>query len=216
LELAIDTAKIFWFTKRPVLSCILISGTMSFHIYISILPIPSLMFHLFPLRRIVFEQGKLLNSPERVPFRLTRNIVDGMGPSGVEGTFITSAQETTRVLRKNTAALLTILSAVAADPLFKWSLSPVQARARQIVDDEEANAVVDASVSGLQSDTVPMEDQNKVALKEIAKIKAKLQGYEDSTSGEQHGVLGQVLLLTNSARDADHLSEMFPGWSPWI
>jgi serine/threonine-protein kinase ATR len=31
--------------------------------------------------------------PERVPFRLTHNIIDGMGVTGVEGTFY-SAQTT--------------------------------------------------------------------------------------------------------------------------
>jgi serine/threonine-protein kinase ATR len=33
----------------------------------------------------VFEQGLQLETPERVPFRLTQNIVDGMGVTGVEG-----------------------------------------------------------------------------------------------------------------------------------
>ena len=36
---------------------------------------------------IAFEQGKILPTPERVPFRLTRDIVDGFGITGVEGTF---------------------------------------------------------------------------------------------------------------------------------
>ena len=31
---------------------------------------------------IAFEQGKYLNTPEMVPFRLTRDIVDGMGVIG--------------------------------------------------------------------------------------------------------------------------------------
>ena len=31
---------------------------------------------------IAFEQGKFLQTPERVPFRLTRDIVDGMGITG--------------------------------------------------------------------------------------------------------------------------------------
>jgi phosphatidylinositol kinase/protein kinase (PI-3 family) len=30
-------------------------------------------------------QGKTLETPERVPFRLTQNIVDGLGVTGVEG-----------------------------------------------------------------------------------------------------------------------------------
>ena len=31
---------------------------------------------------IAFEQGRFLNTPEMVPFRLTRDIVDGMGVIG--------------------------------------------------------------------------------------------------------------------------------------
>ena len=36
---------------------------------------------------VAFDQGKVLPMPEKIPFRLTRDIVDGFGPSGVEGTF---------------------------------------------------------------------------------------------------------------------------------
>ena len=32
---------------------------------------------------IAFEQGHLLATPERVPFRLTRDVVDGFGITGV-------------------------------------------------------------------------------------------------------------------------------------
>lgn len=42
-----------------------------------------LFFHL----GVAFEQGKILPTPETVPFRLTRDIVDGMGITGVEGVF---------------------------------------------------------------------------------------------------------------------------------
>lgn len=40
---------------------------------------------------IAFEQGRTLVTPETVPFRLTRDIVDGMGVSGIEGVFRRSA-----------------------------------------------------------------------------------------------------------------------------
>jgi len=36
---------------------------------------------------VAFEQGTLLSTPENVPFRLSRDIVDGMGICGIEGTF---------------------------------------------------------------------------------------------------------------------------------
>ena len=31
---------------------------------------------------VAFEQGRFLNTPELVPFRLTRDVVDGMGATG--------------------------------------------------------------------------------------------------------------------------------------
>ena len=36
---------------------------------------------------IAFDKGSILPTPEKVPFRLTRDIVDGLGPTGVEGVF---------------------------------------------------------------------------------------------------------------------------------
>ncbi|KAJ8933927.1 hypothetical protein NQ314_013683 [Rhamnusium bicolor] len=42
---------------------------------------------------IAFEQGRVLPTPETVPFRLTRDIVDGMGVSGVEGIFRRSCEK---------------------------------------------------------------------------------------------------------------------------
>ena len=36
---------------------------------------------------IMFEQGRALAMPETVPFRLTRDVVDGFGVAGLDGTF---------------------------------------------------------------------------------------------------------------------------------
>jgi len=80
---------------------------------------------------IMFEQGKTLGTPETVPFRLTRDVVDGFGVNGCEGTFSRSCEEALRVLRDNAPQLLTILEVVMHDPLYRWSLSPLQARERQ-------------------------------------------------------------------------------------
>lgn len=144
-------------------------------------------------------------------------MVDGMGPCGTEGTFVRSSEETIRVLRNNASTLLTILSAVVADPLYKWSVSPVeglrrQRRASEVEADIQSAANPGAMVTGDEM----LDDQNEMGRKTIAKISDKLQGYEDSTSGEQQGVEGQVQLLINSARDADNLCLMYPGWSPWV
>ena len=45
---------------------------------------PSFLMSHFPPSS---SQGKVLTTPETVPFRLTRDMVDGMGVCGVEGVF---------------------------------------------------------------------------------------------------------------------------------
>ena len=60
-------------------------------------------------------------------FRLTRDIVDGFGPSGVEGTFRRCCEETMRVLRESKDDILTILEVLTHDPLYNWSMTPEKA-----------------------------------------------------------------------------------------
>ncbi len=171
----------------------------------------------------VFEQGKTLTIPELVPFRLTRDIVDGMGPSGTDGVFFKAAEATLGVLRNNADTLLTILSAVVSDPLYKWSISPQKARQLQQDQtikeedgDDECKVKEGASRPSLMaSNAEDDENRNDAAARAISKITNKLQGYEDSSSFDK-SVAGQVKLLINEARDPDNLGLMFVGWSPWL
>jgi ataxia telangiectasia mutated family protein len=54
-------------------------------------------------------QGRLLPLPELIPFRLTRDIVDGMGVAGTAGVFSRCCEETLLVLRENRQALLAVV-----------------------------------------------------------------------------------------------------------
>ena len=168
---------------------------------------------------IVFEQGRLLPTPETVPFRLTRDIVDGMGPLGTEGTFTAAAEETTQILRDNSDTLLTILSAVVNDPHYEWKKSAAKARARQEEEELAADTVrgnTDRSSGSERDQLVDDPSDNLAAKHTIARIKEKLQGYEEGTSSEQQSVEGQVQLLINYARDPDNLCAIFHGWAPWL
>lgn len=60
--------------------------------------------------------------PERVPFRLTRMLVNAMGVSGIEGNFRTTCQSVMRVLRENKESLMAVLEAFVYDPLISWRL----------------------------------------------------------------------------------------------
>ena len=55
---------------------------------------------------LAFDQAKLLKVPETIPFRLTRDMVDGFGSSGVEGVFRNSCEKTMTVMRANKVATL--------------------------------------------------------------------------------------------------------------
>lgn len=62
---------------------------------------------------IAFEQGKLLTTPEQVPFRLTRDLVDGMGVTACEGVMRRCSEHVLRVLRAHREELLTIAEVAA-------------------------------------------------------------------------------------------------------
>jgi ataxia telangiectasia mutated family protein len=137
-------------------------------------------------------------------------MVDGMGPCGTEGLFVSVAEETMSLLRQHVQDLLAILSAVVADPLYKWSVKSSKAQRRRAVEERDSNH---HSQSGLSNSS---DKKPQATIKTINKIKEKLQGYEDSTSGEQQGIEGQVQFLINSARDPNNLCKLFHGWGPWI
>ncbi|KKA30143.1 hypothetical protein TD95_002801 [Thielaviopsis punctulata] len=64
----------------------------------------------------LFEKGRTFTTPERVPFRLTHNMVAAMGIYGVEGPFRVSCELTLKVLRQQKDTLLTVMEAFIYDP----------------------------------------------------------------------------------------------------
>lgn len=154
---------------------------------------------------VAFEQGLMLKTPERVPFRLTRDIIDGMGVAGVEGVFRKCCEETLSVMRTNKEALMTIIEVFIHDPLYKWALSPLKALQRQ----KETDYDLDTSIEGSQDDY----EGNKDAARALLRVKQKLDGYEE---GEMRSVHGQVQQLIQDAIDPERLCQMFPGWGAWM
>ncbi|KAJ1282905.1 hypothetical protein BS78_03G087400 [Paspalum vaginatum] len=119
---------------------------------------------------VAFEQGLMLKTPERVPFRLTRDIIDGMGVTGVEGVFRRCCEKTLSVMRANKEALLTIIEVFIHDPLYKWALSPLKALQRQKETDDTDSCLDDSQEA---------YEGNKDAARAILRVKQKLDGYED-------------------------------------
>ncbi|KAG4304904.1 hypothetical protein PORY_001579 [Pneumocystis oryctolagi] len=72
---------------------------------------------------VAFDQGKLLPIPETVPFRLTRDIVDGMGIIRTEGVFRRCCEFTLNVLREEAYNIINILETLKYDSLYSWYLN---------------------------------------------------------------------------------------------
>jgi FKBP12-rapamycin complex-associated protein len=60
--------------------------------------------------------------PEKIPFRLTRMLVNAMEVSGVEGNFRSTCEAVMGVLRKNKDSVMAMLEAFVHDPLINWRL----------------------------------------------------------------------------------------------
>ncbi|KAJ3290058.1 phosphatidylinositol kinase- protein kinase tor1 [Borealophlyctis nickersoniae] len=60
--------------------------------------------------------------PEKIPFRLTRMLINAMEVSGIEGNFRITCENVMRVLRENKDSLMAVLEAFVYDPLINWRL----------------------------------------------------------------------------------------------
>uniref|UniRef100_A0A803V4M0 non-specific serine/threonine protein kinase n=1 Tax=Ficedula albicollis TaxID=59894 RepID=A0A803V4M0_FICAL len=153
---------------------------------------------------VAFEQGKILPTPETVPFRLTRDIVDGMGITGVEGVF--------RRRQQSTSSLGIVL---LYDPLFDWTMNPLKALYLQQRPEDEADMSSTLGTDPQEPKRKASDDQsfNKVAERVLMRLQEKLKGVEEGTV---LSVGGQVNLLIQQAMDPKNLSRLFPGWKPWV
>ncbi|ETP45506.1 hypothetical protein F442_08117 [Phytophthora nicotianae P10297] len=176
---------------------------------------------------VVFDQGMALYTPETVPFRLTRDMVDGMGVSGVDGVFSRCCEVTLQLLRKKSASVVTILEVFVHDPLYRWTLSPL--KALRIQGGEQGsksmrsrNSSRNSSFNGTGSTDGQLEEEmhsepgsTDAAARALIRVKQKLEGYEDP-NGSALSIEGQVKQLMSVAQDPHNLCKLFPGWAPWL
>lgn len=163
---------------------------------------------------VAFEMGRILPVPELVPFRLTRDIVDGMGTTttrGTEGVFRRCCEFTLDALREETYSIMTILDVLRYDPLYSWSMSPLRmaklqnaARGTAADDDGnggEAESEVDGGGGGKKNVNEPSEADR--ALEVVRKKLSKTLS-----------VTATVNDLINQATDERNLAVLYSGEFP--
>ncbi|KAG5926189.1 hypothetical protein E4U42_003556, partial [Claviceps africana] len=137
----------------------------------------------------LFDKGLTFAKPERVPFRLTHNMVAAMGIYGYEGPFRKSSELTLSILRQQEETLMTILEAFIYDPTL--DLQKEKRTSRR--GDHHAGVV------RLQPQSV------------VDSIRRKVRGLLPNESIPL-SVEGQVEELIKQAVDARNLAAMYIGW----
>ncbi|KAH8677021.1 hypothetical protein BGZ61DRAFT_520585 [Ilyonectria robusta] len=138
----------------------------------------------------LFDKGLTFAKPERVPFRLTHNMVAAMGIYGYEGPFRKSCELTLTILRQQEETLMTILEAFIYDPTL------------DLQKEKRAHRRGDVGVK-LQPQSV------------VDSIRRKVKGLLANESIPL-GVEGQVEELIKQAVDPRNLAAMYIGWCPFL
>jgi serine/threonine-protein kinase ATR len=138
----------------------------------------------------LFDHGLNLETPEKVPFRLTQSLIHTFGVSGADGVFRRVCELTLGQLRANKLTILTILSTLRHDPLVEWSKRNLQEDQAGTRESDEAD-------------------------REVEKVDLKLQGINQMRSPTPQSVDGQVARLVNDATDINNLGQMYVWWMPW-
>ncbi|XP_077246738.1 ataxia telangiectasia-mutated and RAD3-like protein isoform X3 [Tasmannia lanceolata] len=140
----------------------------------------------------LFDKGLQLEKPELVPFRLTQNMIDGLGITGYEGIFLRVCEITLSVLRTHRETLLSVLETFIHDPLVEWTKSHKS--------------------SGV-------EVQNPHAQRAISNIESRLQGVLVGVGAAPSlplAVEGQAHRLIAEAVSHKNLGKMYIWWMPWF
>ncbi|XP_060241479.1 serine/threonine-protein kinase ATR [Meriones unguiculatus] len=147
----------------------------------------------------LFNKGETFEVPEIVPFRLTHNMVNGMGPMGTEGLFRRACEVTLRLMRDQREPLMSVLKTFLHDPLVEWS-KPVKGHSKASLN--ETGEVI-----------------NEKAKTHVLDIEQRLQGViktRNRVTGLPLSIEGHVHYLIQEATDENLLCQMYLGWTPYM
>ncbi|KAF3910932.1 hypothetical protein ABW20_dc0109717 [Dactylellina cionopaga] len=156
---------------------------------------------------VAFEQGRVLPVPEVVPFRLTRDIVDGMGITKTEGVFQRCCEFTLSVLRDEAHNIMTILDVLRYDPLYSWTISPVRAKKMQ----DELSVKGEAGEGGGGAGGVKKAGETTNASEADRALTVVMKKLSKTLS-----VQATVNELVTEATDVKNLAVLYGGWAAYV
>ncbi|XP_021189763.3 serine/threonine-protein kinase mTOR isoform X1 [Helicoverpa armigera] len=162
--------------------------------------------------------------PEKIPFRLTRMLINAMEVTGIEGTYRRTCESVMEVLHRHKDSVMAVLEAFVYDPLLNWRLIDAGRRSRA---DADLCSTSDPASSpqpsrsrvhiGLNDalDQPAETNLNKRALAIVNRVRDKLTGRDFPHIDEIVSVQKQVDLLIQQATSNENLCQCYVGWCPF-
>lgn len=170
-----------------------------------------------PFACSIFDKGLQLPKPEVVPFRLTQNMVDALGPTGTDGIYSWNLKAAMSALRDNRDTLLSVLEPFVNDPVINWKRYRSQQRAsyRAAVHDPTIEAkqkmsVIDDRLRGIYN----LRNNNMKKVRRVDVIEN--QQDDELRHPIPLSVEGQVHKMIAEATSIENLVQLYVGWMPWV
>nr|FAA04053.1 TPA: mechanistic target of rapamycin [Lymnaea stagnalis] len=181
--------------------------------------------------------------PEKIPFRLTRMLINAMEVTGIDGNYRMTCEKVMAVLRDNKESLMAVLEAFVYDPLLSWRLVDAHKTKAgggggkggksggSINESHEGSTSGDLmeNLEGSQSSgagkkpeagdpgeevSVAPEVTSKKAISIVNRVRDKLTG-RDFGQEDPVDVNRQVDLLIQQATSHENLCQCYIGWCPF-
>ncbi|GBP30107.1 hypothetical protein EVAR_94950_1 [Eumeta japonica] len=156
--------------------------------------------------------------PEKIPFRLTRMLINAMEVTGIEGTYRCTCESVMEVLHKHKESVMAVLEAFVYDPLLNWRLVDTGRHSRTETslgssEDDSPSTLPSRSRHLLhisESIEIPVEiNLNKRALAIVNRVRDKLTGRDFPSVQETVSVKKQVHLLIQQATNNENLCQCY-------
>lgn len=168
--------------------------------------------------------------PEKIPFRLTRMLINAMEVTGIDGTYRKTCESVMSVLHRNKDSVMAVLEAFVYDPLLNWRLTDTGARNKSntgevgsfsLSTSQEHDLTESLSVTfnkkSLLTDIPDIsqpEASSKKSVSIINRVRDKLTG-NDFNVDETLTIEKQVDLLIQQATSNENLCQCYIGWCPF-
>uniref|UniRef100_A0A914I1V5 Serine/threonine-protein kinase TOR n=1 Tax=Globodera rostochiensis TaxID=31243 RepID=A0A914I1V5_GLORO len=171
--------------------------------------------------------------PEKIPFRLTRMLVQAMEVTGIDGNYRVTCERVLRLLRNHNDSVLAVLEAFVYDPVLNWRLTQEGGAARRAAGG--AHHMPPGTIG--PHTTAPVEESSDTAQlhqhdrhpfqppprglgtsrgdsEAISRVRAKLCG-RDFNPCVEISVQEQTDRLIEQATLNDNLCQCYVGWCPF-